>query len=432
MLLHVEQPMEPVAKRGQNMSAKSWPKIRRHTYRVQDKSGKVFEGTNWFIDCRLANGKRYQKAFQDRKKAEAEAERLRMERHIERKNRAVHLVNLTDDQRMDVLHALQKLADKASLTQAVEFYLAHNDLPAGANITIAEAIERYIEASIEDGLRPRSIEDLKTKLVSLQEKFGARPVAHVSRHDADEWLRGLRPSHGHKYSARSKRHFRTVVGGLFNWCIEKGHTTQNPFATLSRGRRGKKTLQDQVLPGVLAVPQVETILYQAQAEVPAMVPALALAFFAGLRTNELRQLEWRDILFEQRLVKVRPEIAKKRQARNVEMQANLTAWLLPYRCDSGFVAPQGSEYRTLFDRVRKLAKCFKNYPQNGARHTFATMHLQQFQDAAKTALQLGHVDGTGILFDHYRALATPQEAERFWQITPKTETKLIQLPAASA
>lgn len=97
------------------------------------------------------------------------------------KNRAVHLVNLTDDQRVDVLNALQKLASKASLTQAAEFYLAHNDLPAGASITIAEAIERYIEASIEDGLRPRSIQDLKTKLAPLQAKFGGDSASDQRR-----------------------------------------------------------------------------------------------------------------------------------------------------------------------------------------------------------------------------------------------------------
>ncbi|MCX7010475.1 MAG: site-specific integrase [Kiritimatiellaeota bacterium] len=349
-----------------------------------------------------------------------------MEREVEQKNRMVHLANLTDDQRMDVLNALKKLAGKATLLQAAEFFVLHNDLPAGATITIEEAADRYIKAAHEDGLR--SIQDIQ--MAALRKKFGARPVAHISRSDADEWFMGLHQGSGRKYSARSKRHFRTVVGGLFNWCIEKGYSTQNPFAALSRGRRGKKVNQDQFMPGILTVSQVQALLFCAQAEAPALVPALALAFFAGLRTNELRQREWRDILFEHRLLKVRPEIAKKRQARNVEMQPNLMAWLLPYRCESGFMAPQGSEYRSMFDRVRKLAKCFAEYPQNGARHTFATMHLQQYQDAAKTALQLGHVGGTGILFDHYRALATPQEAEMFWQIKPKADVQVARLTAA--
>jgi integrase len=414
------------------MSAKSWPEIRKRKYRVQDKSGKVYEGESWFIDCRLTNGRRYQKAFKVKKDAEDAAKTLRLEREVEQKNRMVHLANLTDDQRMDVLNALKKLAGKATLLQAAEFFVLHNDLPAGEAITIDEAVERYIKAACEDGLRPRSIQDLQTKMAALRKKLGARPVAHISRSDADDWFMGLHQGNGRKYSARSKRHIRTVVGGLFNWCIEKGYSTQNPFAALSRGRRGKKVNQDQVMPEILTVAQVQSILFSAQSEAPAMVPALALAFFAGLRTNELRQIEWRDILFEHRLVKVRPEIAKKRQARNVDMQANLMAWLLSYRRESGFVAPQGSEYRSLFDRVRKLAQCFAEYPQNGARHTFATMHLQHFQDAAKTALQLGHVGGTGILFDHYRALATPQEAERFWQIVPKTGAQITTLPIAAS
>ena len=43
----------------------------------------------------------------------------------------------------------------------------------------------------------------------------------------------------------------------------------------------------------------------------------------------------------------------------------------------------------------------------------------------QTAQQFGHVGETGILFDHYRALATPQEAEQFWSIRPKASAKDI-------
>ena len=60
------------------------------------------------------------------------------------------------------------------------------------------------------------------------------------------------------------------------------------------------------------------------------------------------------------------------------------------------------------------------------------MHLQKFQDAGKTALQLGHVGRTGMLFDHYRELATPQEAEPYFNIRPSTEANIVHMPAASA
>lgn len=414
------------------MSEKTWPRIRTRSYSWQDKTGQVRRAQSWFIDVRLPNGKRYQRMFKSAKDAQTDAARLRMEQKIERQNRVVSLANLTDEERIDVMNALKKLAGRVTLTQAAEFYVEHNDLPAGALVTVQEAVERYLAQSAEDGLRPRSIKDLEAKLDRFAETFGARPVAHISRNDADEWHRTLKPDGGGTYSQLTRRHIKTIVGGLFNWCIEKGYTKQNPFTALARGRRGKKMLTDQAMPGSLTAEQVTAIMQKAQAAVPEMVPALALAFFAGLRTNELRHIEWRDVSFEHCLVRVRPEVAKKRQARNVDMQPNLVRWLLPHRRDSGFVAPRGSDYRKKFDTVRKLAGCLADYPRNGARHTFATMHVVQFNDAAKTALQLGHVGGTGILFDHYRALATPKEAEQFWRIAPTTAGDVIELATASA
>ena len=78
------------------MSKAQWPKIRARSYRWQDKSGVVGKGSNWFIDCRLLNGTRYQRSFKDRKDAETDAARLRDERAVELKNRTVSLNHLTD------------------------------------------------------------------------------------------------------------------------------------------------------------------------------------------------------------------------------------------------------------------------------------------------------------------------------------------------
>ena len=393
------------------MSSKSWPKVRRR-----------------FIDCRLQNGERYQKSFGDKKDAEADAERLRSERNVERKNYAVSLANLTDDQRMDVLTALKILGVKGSLTGAAEFFVAHNDLTSSSDLSVQEALDRFLDQSAEAGLRPRSLGDLRARLGRLAESFGTRPLTHISRTEAQEWLDGLK-GRTHKYTPSSKKHFRIVAGGFYNWCIERGYATLNPFAFISKGRRGGSHLEDQKLPGILNVQQVEAVLHAAETSLPEIAAALAVGFFAGLRTSELQQLRWEDVNFELGLLTVRPEVAKKRRARHVAMETNLRQWLLAFRKDSGLVAPQDTLYRRLFDRVRRAAGCLDAYPHNAMRHTFATMHLVKYQDAARTALQLGHAGGINILLDHYRALATPQEAEKFWAIGPHTETQMLRFPA---
>ena len=53
------------------------------------------------------------------------------------------------------------------------------------------------------------------------------------------------------------------------------------------------------------------------------------------------------------------------------------------------------------------------------RHTYATMHVGAFRDAAATALNLGHGRSTAMLEQHYRGLVAKDVAERYWTIYPK-------------
>jgi len=43
--------------------------------------------------------------------------------------------------------------------------------------------------------------------------------------------------------------------------------------------------------------------------------------------------------------------------------------------------------------------------------------LGRIKDAAALALEMGHTD-SGMIFDHYRELVKPKDAERFWNIRP--------------
>jgi integrase len=60
-----------------------------------------------------------------------------------------------------------------------------------------------------------------------------------------------------------------------------------------------------------------------------LVPVIAIGLFAGLRMSEIKQLDWRNVDFEHRIIDVDETIAKTRQQRNVEMCDLLVAWLTP-------------------------------------------------------------------------------------------------------
>ena len=55
-----------------------------------------------------------------------------------------------------------------------------------------------------------------------------------------------------------------------------------------------------------------------------------------------------------------------------------------------------------------------------------------FQDAGKLAAEMGHTS-PAVVFQHYRELAEPEEAARYWNIRPAaTPTNVVPMRAAGA
>ena len=159
-----------------------------------------------------------------------------------------------------------------------------------------------------------------------------------------------------------------------------------------------------------------------EAAAPRVLPYIAIGLFAGLRRAELERLDWSEIDFDSDLIQIVAAKSKTAQRRFVKIQPNLRGWLLPLRKHKGNVAPQETS-RRLFDEARGAAGIAR-WKRNALRHSFASYHLAHFNDAAATALQLGHHDSR-VTFAHYRELVKPKEAERYWNITPARKKKLV-------
>lgn len=300
-----------------------------------------------------------------------------------------------------------------TLEEAAQFYAKHK-APKGERKTVDQVADEYIQDARDNNLRPRSIKSIEHRLNRFRAAFGDRLVCEITRHDVEKWVKSI------DLTPISKKHFATVASGMYNYAIGHEYASENPF--IGPKFRRDRHAQDEKLPECLPWKSVEKIMRVAKEQVPEMVPVIAVGFFAGLRTSEIQQLDWKSVDFASALITVLPETAKKRRTRHVTMEPNLRLWLLPYRRESGLVAPQGSTWRVAFDRVRELAglygkdekgKCL--WPENAMRHSFASYHLMKHNDAAKTALQLGHRNQS-LLFDHYRALVKPQDAEAYWQL----------------
>lgn len=373
-----------------------WPRVRPYGQKFMVDAGRVFFPRRRKVVASADEVDTLAEAWRAERKAESTAKRFETE------NRAVSLAWLTDTQRADVLTAISALRSQGTLAGAVEFYLKHA-APANA-LSVAETIGKLLAAVQAAGRRPRTVSDMKWRLEAFGERFGAMPVAGITVHDVEAWIaertKGVGPV--------TRDNERRGLFRLFAFAMKRQYAERNPVACLER-----VTTDASSAPSIHTPDEVRKVLTAAAQHVPAMLPYYALGYFAGLRPeNELRGLRWTDIDFTAGLIHVRPETAKKRRERYVDLTPNLAAWLAPHRMQAGQIFYTGYAFK----KVGKNSGV--TWSPDVMRHTFATMHFAAHSDAPRTAAQLGHSGNPGVLFNHYRRLVRPEVAETFWKILP--------------
>ena len=297
-----------------------------------------------------------------------------------------------------------------TITDAVGHYIAY--LKASEKSCTATQLKNEMIAAKEtDGLSVPHLTDLRSRLKPFAEKFDGRPVATITSAEIDDWLRSL------KLSPVSRNNFRKVIVSAFNFAVQRGYAIDNPAAKTAKAREPKTK------PGILTVEQASALLENASREV---LPYFAIGLFAGLRRAEIERLDWSEIDFDSGHIEVTAEKSKSKIAnRFITMQPNLREWLLPLRKLKGNVTLTNC-FRELFEQAR-VAADIKHWPDNALRHSFASYHAAKFKDAKGLALEMGHTD-SGMLFNHYRALVKPNEAERYWSIKPaRGDRKIVAI-----
>jgi integrase len=354
-------------------------------------------------------------------KEKAEAETFFQGKLIERENYGTAGTSFTERQRAEYLECCELLTPfSKTIRDAVTFYLPHLQA-ANRSCTAAEFVEELLEIKAADGASERYLGDLRSRLGQFAADFNGKPVAEITATEVDGWLRRL--SHkesGKPLAATTRNNFRRVLIVAFNFARERGYCVGNP------AEKSAKAKEVEGVVGILTVEQTAALLENSP---PELVPHIAIGAFAGLRRAELERLDWREIDLESDLIEVTASKAKSARRRFVRIQPNLAAWLKPYQQLRGNVTP--ADFRDLFDAARKAAK-IDEWPQNALRHGFASYHLAHFNDAAALALELGHTN-SNLVFQHYRQLVRPKQAERYWNIKPASAgRKLVRFQAASA
>lgn len=334
---------------------------------------------------------------------------------------------LTAPQREDALTALNILrGTDIGLISAVRFAVKHLKPPAG-EITVKDLLAQFLDEKAAMNLRERSLKDMKSRLGIFAASFGEKHIKDISQKDIEGWLKGMQ-----LLSARSRKNYRQNVAAFFNYAIEKEFCSLNPVNKIPVPK------EDWNPPCVLTIEEAKRLVQTAHRthyrgnEEPfglGLLPYVALGLFAGIRSSELNQLDWRNISLDRKLATIPHTIAKKRRLRNIDLEENCIQWLRLVERKTGKITPSGINKKFKILTVAAGFPDWKGTHTNAQRHSFGSYMFAKTQDAQRTAALLGHRGDDQVLFDHYRSLATKEDGERYFSITPESiDGKLVAFP----
>jgi integrase len=381
--------------------------VRQRKIRIRGYNSKKRPHLKFVVNYREA-GKRKRSFFE----TEAQAKSFAALKNAELAKNGIEHAEFPTVLRVMAQNAVEQLKPFGkTVPDAVQHYVAY--LKASEkSCTAVQLVKELVAAKEKDGASQRHVDDLSSRLNIFAEKFNGQPVATITTAKIDDWLRDL------PVSPVTRNHYRRLIILAFNYAVDRGYAASNPAAKTAEAREPKSK------PGILTVEQASALLGNASSEI---LPYIAIGLFAGLRRAESERLDWSEVDFESGHIEVTAEKSKSKIAnRFITMQPNLREWLLPFRKLRGNVTPLES-FREFFEKARSDAG-IKDWPDNALRHSFASYHVAHFKDAKALALEMGHTD-SGMLFNHYRALVKPKDAERYWNLKPATTTKIVPLVA---
>lgn len=356
---------------------------------------------SWVVSLGLVSGKRQFRAFPSRE----QAEHFRAAAIETASKQSESFADLSELARASLRVTLEKLKPyDVTLPEVADFYIKYAK-PPGGKITIQEGMDLFEQAKRRKNLSEKYITTAaRCFFAPFRDAFRNSLVNDISPaqaekylHQNEEWSGTTRNTHN--------RHLRT----FYSFLIKRGHATMNPFTSIEFANEPNTARQKIMTPDA-----VKTLLQYAldRNRYHRECACMALVFFCGVRVDEVERLDWSQITLEGDEPTVAIEESKEGQRRVNTIPSNAREWLRLCRRE-GRVAP--TDYAQRMKRLRKRANI--DYPQNAARHCFASYHIAYHRNAAETSFLLGHPNAA-LLYNRYRALVSFGHAERFWDILP--------------
>lgn len=328
-------------------------------------------------------------------------------------------VTLTAAQTYDAAEAFQTLQDAQagiSLSECARQWLERNrDALECKTARICECVDEYMTRFDRSKYHYHTVKNALAKFVT---PFGdQRRMSELDRATVESFL-------GLYDNPKSFNLNRGYVLAFLNWARKNGRFTQSQYNACLCVERKKEPYRR---PMFFTADKVESVLRwcEGQPDADMLIPKFAIGFFAGVRSDEIARMDWRDVHFAESEIRIEtPKGVTGTPPRIVGMSPNLSAWLKPYAKESGKLCYSES---VITERKKKIKEetgvdFDAADMRNCARHTFATMHAAYHRNFELTAAEMGHGASTVMLMKHYKSITNKTDATAFWNIMPKTQT----------
>ena len=347
-------------------------------------------------------------------KAQADALRWRIRKwKTDRKTPGLQVVEITDYDHNWLGYLKGRLGDLGLIPSVVDHW-ERTAKRITHPISVTDLCRELIEYRESRGHNQRTVKELRYHVRAF-----ARHCGDTKAHEVTPvLLREFLDSAGTPTLARN--HYR-ALSVLFKFARERGVIVVNPLEEIRRPE-GNRTE-----PGILQPDEFERLLRTADADFPALLPYVAIAGLAGLRSAELvgmyageETLQWSDVLWDKGLIQVRPEVAKTTRRKSGDrryppIEPALAHWLDPHRKESGsVVAYSESSFRKHFRQLCAAAGC--DLAHNALRHSFASYQLARGgkEGVGRLAVIMGNSES--VAKRHYVETLEPGEGERWFSI----------------
>lgn len=341
----------------------------------------------------VVNGVKKSKSFSTKAAAEAQLSIWKAE--------AVDMVS--SEELAELILCRKKLKGIATLTEAVDFFLAHATTTQAP--TISQGVVQFCEWLETSGRSKVHVASIKTHTRSFVAEFGEKFPCDVTPAALVAWI-GKMASEGKK-SARTQKNEINAARNFIGWAKVQGWVREVPEID-------ERILPRQEVkePEIYTPEEVAGIFDWLEENMPAAIPLFAVRAFLGLRTSEALRLSWDDIDMENKMLRVRAKKSKLGIARTLDEElAPDTAfiWLEKYR---------EYDFKLSIRQRTKIAKAL-NLKDNGFRKSFATMLTSLRKNQQETMIATGHTSMQTLKKHYEAAKQTRSVAEAYFAVLPK-------------